>query len=602
MKSGATDGTPDPSGVTAALAAATRSTNLLGVVPDPIAQEVLASKSLELLGEELAGHGIRDLQPFAAGASSVVLRAGEKVVRLGLGDPVHRPAIPEVLQAERSGAVGFIRYEVLPKVDTDGITDAEVQALQERLQASGYEWGDAAPDNAGRHEGRLVVTDPGGVRALAIAPNLPKRSNMSERDVTGQTSNDLSEVAAEHRIEGRFEAAFDGMDEKTAQEWARLDVQDFGLLRDDELARFAAGTIDNNFANPAYKAEFEKVGAGLLGRLAERNAANAELIAAKELRKEREYAGMIEATKERARRWSPTEAAERAKKDVSDLLVLAGPSMIESYAQQEPPTLLPPGATRPSITPADKQIAEALRLVRVAKDFPAQRFQEGVLDASADESLGFHLPSDWTGRVQTKRVMIESDGQVQWAEGAAAGLQSIGVYAQTRDNTFQWLADVPTQHRADELADRLAVIDAYAIDNEQDQAVAFAQIHEGRVQRSERHYLLSDIALYAGANSAYRESLQQVAPDLAAELAINETAVTSGKVVSGTYIGKVTALSGDHMEQKIGRDPSNVMVHDRRALSGDDVSIGNVVTVSYEMGRGRLRNHDLAVEQRGMGR
>ncbi|WP_394475164.1 ankyrin repeat domain-containing protein [Ralstonia mannitolilytica] len=72
--------------------------------------------------------------------------------------------------------------------------------------------------------------------------------------------------------------------------------------------------------------------------------------------------------------------------------------------------------------------------------------------------------------------------------------------------------------------------------------------------------------------------------------------------VSGTHIGKVTALSANHLEQKVGRDPRNVVVHDRSVLSGDPVDVGQVVTIKYEMGKGLLSNHDLAVEQRGVGR
>lgn len=71
---------------------------------------------------------------------------------------------------------------------------------------------------------------------------------------------------------------------------------------------------------------------------------------------------------------------------------------------------------------------------------------------------------------------------------------------------------------------------------------------------------------------------------------------------SGIYVGKITALSDDTLQQKVGRDPRDVVVHDRRALGGDDAAVGHVVTISYEMGIGRLSNHELAVEQRGVGR
>jgi hypothetical protein len=71
---------------------------------------------------------------------------------------------------------------------------------------------------------------------------------------------------------------------------------------------------------------------------------------------------------------------------------------------------------------------------------------------------------------------------------------------------------------------------------------------------------------------------------------------------TGVYVGKVTALTDTHLEQKVGRDPRDVVAHDRRALDGDDVAVGHVVTISYEMGVGRLTNRDLAIEQHGVGR
>lgn len=425
---------------------------------------------------------------------------------------------------------------------------------------------------------------------------------MIEKVVTELEPSNLPNVAAERNIEQRWEASYYGMDERTAREWARLDAQDFARIRDDELARFAATTITDNFQNPTYKAEFELAGAEVLASVAERNAANETLIAAKAERKEREHAAMLAASEERAKRWTPEQASQRAQSDVAELLALTAPQGLSGSSRcYEAAMLQPQEVRRPTIAPADKQLAEALRLVRIADSFPTRRFQEGVLDASADQVLGFRVPSDWTGRVQTKGV-IERDGQVQWAEGAGVELQFFGVYAHMPDNTFQWLADVPKQRQADELADRLAVIDAYAIDNEHEQAVAFVRIHEERAVRRERGYRVADIAMFAAVNPAYREALEQAAPDVAAELTREVAVVSSAKVISGTFVGKVTALSDDHVEQKIGRDPRNVMVHDRKALSGDDVSVGHVVTVSYEMGKGRLRNHDLTVEQRGMGR
>lgn len=303
---------------------------------------------------------------------------------------------------------------------------------------------------------------------------------MTEIAVTDLQATNQPAVAAERNIVQRWEASYDDMDEGTAREWARLDAQDFAKIRDDELARFAASTITDNFQNyPAYKAEFELAGVEVLARVAERNADNEALVAAKEERKEREYAAMLAASAERAKRWTPEQAAERARSDVAELLALTGQGF-------------------EATTPLEVQ----------------------------------------------------------------------------RPN----------------------------IDDEREQAAAFARIHEERAIRYERGYRIADIAAFAAASPAYQEALELAAPDVAAEIARTVAVVGSAKVINGTFVGKVTALSEEHVEQKIGRDPSNVMVHDRKLLSGDDVSVGHVVTVSYEMGKGRLRNHDLAVEQRGMGR
>lgn len=150
----------------------------LGMQPHPVAQDVLRSRSLNQLGQEMAMLGLVQVRPFSGGGSSVVLDAGDRVVRIGLGEQIDRPRIPELLQAQAAGAVGGLRYEILPKVDTRGITQSDVTHMTLQLADRGYRWGDDAPDNLGRHEGRLVVIDPGGVtpieRTRAAAPDLKR--------------------------------------------------------------------------------------------------------------------------------------------------------------------------------------------------------------------------------------------------------------------------------------------------------------------------------------------------------------------------------------------------------------------------------------------
>ena len=178
----------DSSGLIEALKASTRDTRLAGTVPDPIAEDVLKSRSVNALDAELASQGLRDLRPLGGGASSVVLDGGDKVVRIGIGEDAPRPNLPEVLQAERHGTVGNLRFEVLPKAETKGISEADVKELQASLKARGYEWDDAAADNAGRVNGRLVVTDPGGVTP-AKATDLAMESayRRVERDALERT-------------------------------------------------------------------------------------------------------------------------------------------------------------------------------------------------------------------------------------------------------------------------------------------------------------------------------------------------------------------------------------------------------------------------------
>lgn len=157
-----------------ALSSATRTSRIPGmvgdVVPDPIAQDLLRRQgSLRQIAARLAELGINGLRPLAGGASSVVLDAGERVVRLGFGDVVSRPNIPEVLQADATGAVGGVRYEVLPKVDTAGIGDTDVATMDKALRARGYAFSDPGSDNLGRLNGNLVVTDPGSITKSATA-------------------------------------------------------------------------------------------------------------------------------------------------------------------------------------------------------------------------------------------------------------------------------------------------------------------------------------------------------------------------------------------------------------------------------------------------
>ncbi|HEV2681784.1 MAG TPA: DUF5710 domain-containing protein, partial [Rhodanobacter sp.] len=137
---------------------------------------------------------------------------------------------------------------------------------------------------------------------------------------------------------------------------------------------------------------------------------------------------------------------------------------------------------RAAISAGDSEVAEARRIAQAASDTFSRRFHETAFEASAVQNLGVKLPSDWTGQVQIKGA-VARDGQVEWAENAGVEPEFYGVYARKEDSTFQWLADYPTEQQAQDMADRLAVIDAYSLANEYEQAARLARIAEERVVR-----------------------------------------------------------------------------------------------------------------------
>ncbi|HYD60555.1 MAG TPA: hypothetical protein VEC35_09385 [Noviherbaspirillum sp.] len=157
-----TSATSAKTGLQAALLAATRETRW-GPVSDPIAEDILKAASFDALDKALHERGFRDLKPLAGGAFNYVLDAGDKVVRVGFGPLLQRPDIPEILQPLDAGVAGNLRFEILPKVDTESITQNDVETVTAALAARGYAWGDAGTDNIGRYRGALIVFDPDGV-------------------------------------------------------------------------------------------------------------------------------------------------------------------------------------------------------------------------------------------------------------------------------------------------------------------------------------------------------------------------------------------------------------------------------------------------------
>jgi len=71
----------------------------------------------------------------------------------------------------------------------------------------------------------------------------------------------------------------------------------------------------------------------------------------------------------------------------------------------------------------------------------------------------------WTGLVKIKGA-VKRDGAVRWAEDMGVEPDFYRMYAQTKDNAFQWLCDYPTEQQAKDMVDRLAGI--FRIMNDED--------------------------------------------------------------------------------------------------------------------------------------
>ncbi|MBZ4241913.1 hypothetical protein LAN32_26130, partial [Mycobacterium tuberculosis] len=75
---------------------------------------------------------------------------------MGMGDLAVRPDIPEVLQPLASGTVGYLRYELTERADTESVSDADALRMREVLRTKGFDWGEMGVDNIGRIHGRVV--------------------------------------------------------------------------------------------------------------------------------------------------------------------------------------------------------------------------------------------------------------------------------------------------------------------------------------------------------------------------------------------------------------------------------------------------------------
>ncbi len=110
-----------------------------------------------------------------------------------------------------------------------------------------------------------------------------------------------------------------------------------------------------------------------------------------------------------------------------------------------------------------------------------------ALDRDAKENLGFPLPHDWTGRVYIQgNFETDNDSEMHVLPATHNGveLESWGIFAQVGDGTYKHLVHRSTKLEADQLAERLAVIDARSTISEYDKAVKLARVNEERVCRN----------------------------------------------------------------------------------------------------------------------
>ncbi|WP_186033960.1 zeta toxin family protein [Burkholderia gladioli] len=223
--------------------------NLGGHYPDPVAQDIANSPHFAALEARLRALGLTHLTPLDAGASSVVLAADDKhVVRLGTGELVQRPKIPEVLQPVVSGEAGSLRYEVMPRADTRGLTPVDADRMVAALERRGYHWGDKGGDNLGVINGRVVVLDPGGIEPmraeLSRHAEPAKAETAPEPDVGVDNARAPRRRTVDHARDAERGRAFDtlGRDQALAL-FPELDAAYHHLETQTELATVPSAEI-----------------------------------------------------------------------------------------------------------------------------------------------------------------------------------------------------------------------------------------------------------------------------------------------------------------------------------------------------------------------
>lgn len=127
-----------------------------------------------------------------------------------------------------------------------------------------------------------------------------------------------------------------------------------------------------------------------------------------------------------------------------------------------------------------EQAATARRQL-AAGEIDAQAFT-----AATHQSLGVELPADWSGELRIVGV-AEQGGQTIDAAQAGIEPQAFQVFArkanaQFGEDAYSFVAGTRTEAQAQELAERLHLVDALGTDDPHERAAKLARLHEERVR------------------------------------------------------------------------------------------------------------------------
>jgi antirestriction protein ArdC/phage/plasmid primase-like uncharacterized protein len=178
---------------------------------------------------------------------------------------------------------------------------------------------------------------------------------------------------------------------------------------------------------------------------------------------------------------------------------------------------------------------------------------------AADDALGFPLPHDWTGEVRVVGV-VERDGETRAADLATETPEAYHLYArkgeaQFGEDAFAYLTATRTLGEADELADRLALIDANSQTDEYEKATRLARVQEERIRR-DPNSTDEDISA-AKENRKAMEAKAFVAAEEAknAQQAGDEQRVAAGAgphPVPSAWQGEACRVFDEEMAQRMG--------------------------------------------------